>query len=152
MLDQEVKQATANRGDNLENIAFSAPDAPAYALLWYIFGTKMLETALLLEHPQVLNQREQHDGATHPPRWHGRNAPGVKVPAISPPHTEVTTMSFWIAVVFFCNDTGCFFWRANERFDSKVRCERVVKDSIETMAPAVKALDGTCMEISFRGA
>lgn len=56
-------------------------------------------------------------------------------------------MNFYIAVVFFCIPGDCSFWKAEQVFDSKARCEEVVSDALDVFHENAEVAAGACLQV-----
>jgi hypothetical protein len=56
-------------------------------------------------------------------------------------------VNFWVAVVFFCLPGDCSFWKAEQVFDSKTRCEEVVSDALDVFQENAEVAAGACLKI-----
>ena len=58
-------------------------------------------------------------------------------------------MSIWIAVVFFCAGSECAFWKAEELFKSKDRCENTLFAAMDKLESKGTEAAGACMNIKM---
>ena len=55
-------------------------------------------------------------------------------------------MSIWVAVIFVCA-VNCAFWKANEIFDTKAKCEKALDKALDTFEKHTDVSSGTCLQI-----
>ena len=58
-------------------------------------------------------------------------------------------MSIWIAVVFFCANSECAFWKADEIFNNKAQCEESLHKAMDSLEKNGLEAAGACMSIKM---
>lgn len=56
-------------------------------------------------------------------------------------------MSFWVGVVFFCLPGDCAFWKAEEVFDTKAKCEKALDKALDVFENHSEIASGACLQI-----
>lgn len=56
-------------------------------------------------------------------------------------------MSFWVGVVFFCLPGDCAFWKAEEVFDTKAKCEKALDKALDTFEKHADVASGACLQV-----
>jgi len=56
-------------------------------------------------------------------------------------------MNFWIGVAFFCLSDTCAFWKADQNFYSKEKCEARVEFVMKEVTDAGGIANGVCLPI-----
>jgi hypothetical protein len=56
-------------------------------------------------------------------------------------------VNFWVGVVFFCFSGECAFWKSEEIFDTKVKCEKALDKALDTFEKHTDVSFGTCLQI-----
>lgn len=57
-------------------------------------------------------------------------------------------MKFFIAVLFFCQDEQCFFWKSADLFYSEEQCIKVLAAGSKELESNGIESKGTCMQIN----
>jgi hypothetical protein len=59
-------------------------------------------------------------------------------------------MSFFIGVLFFCTDGGCYFMKINDTFDKIEQCQAVVRQWDKYARDNGLQTEYTCLEVTLK--
>jgi hypothetical protein len=59
-------------------------------------------------------------------------------------------MNFFVAIIFFCANGECYFWKDNNLHYDKDKCEQVLQDAQQALNANGLENEGSCLPISTK--
>lgn len=59
-------------------------------------------------------------------------------------------MKLFLAVLFFCTDGQCYFWKSTDLFYSEVKCVQSLEAASKELEAKGIPSQGSCMQINIR--
>lgn len=56
-------------------------------------------------------------------------------------------MNFFVGVIFFCLPGDCAFWKSEELFDTRAKCEAALIKALDTFEKHADVASGACLQI-----